>query len=124
MSEALKPIQPVRRVRRIAGSILVGLGVVVGAVALRAFVARGPMFDYADWLRFWVLFWTSPVFVLTGFWLRSRSRAAFWSAVLVFVGEIAFLAWFDYWVRHFAPPPQALNSENRKSYVPLAAPSA
>src|SRR2546422_5682959 len=104
MSEPLKPIHPVKRARRIVGSILVGLGVVFVAVALRAFVAPAS-FDYADWLRFWVLVWTSPVFVLTGLWLRSRLRAAFWSAVIMFVGEIAFLAWFDYLVRHLPPPP-------------------
>lgn len=104
MSETLKPIHPVGRSRRIVGSILMGLGAFFGAVTLRNLVAHASKFDYANWLRFWVVLWTSPVFVLIGYWLWSRSRAAFWSAVLLFVGEIAFLAWFDYWVHHLPPP--------------------
>jgi hypothetical protein len=79
------------------------LGVVLWADMLWLFMAA-PAFGYEEWLRFWVCLWTATVFVLVGYWLRSRSRPALWSAVLVFVGEVAFLVWFDHWV-HMQPVP-------------------
>ena len=105
MSETPKPIQPVGRSRRIAGNVLMGLGVALWADVVWLFMAFSPRFNYENWLRFWFLLWIGTAFVPAGYWLRSRSRAALWTAVLVFVGTIAFLFCFDYWVRNLAPPP-------------------
>jgi hypothetical protein len=97
-------VRPVGRARRIAGNFIIGFGVYLWIICVWHLMAHAPLFGYADWLRFWVALWTGSVFIPAGGWLRFRSRAALWVAVLVFACEVAFLAWFDHWVKHLPPP--------------------
>jgi hypothetical protein len=108
MAETSKPAQPVGRARRIFGYVLMGFGGYLWLISVWNFMAYAPLFNYEDWLRLWVFVWTGAVLMPIGYWLKFRSRAALWSAAVVFVGEVAFLAWFDHWVHQQPIPPHQM----------------
>src|SRR5437764_1218238 len=97
MAESQAATRPGRG-RRIAGIVLIGLGVLLWADVAVVFTLRGAEFRLEDWMRFWFWLWVGALFGLTGWWLRHRARWAAWAAGLVlFAGPVAF-------VIRFGPP--------------------
>ena len=82
MDEVQEATRPVGRVRRIAGRIVLALGVLIWLRLEWRVGFYGAWFRTEERIRFVFWVWVGAVLGLTGCWLCYRSRLAGWAAVL------------------------------------------
>lgn len=89
--------QPVGPTRRIAGFVIMVIGVVLSArMAWLGAFYRG-WFGDEEWTRFTFLLWGGAVLALLGYWLAYRSKAVGIGAMLAALAMFLTIIIHDYW---------------------------
>jgi hypothetical protein len=92
MAEPQEGKKRVGWIRRVAGLLLIVLGLGYWVWMARFWALYGSRFEQDTWIRFVFIIWLGTVLALVGCWLAFRSKIAAWAAGILVLATVVYFA--------------------------------